>query len=415
MEEREPLLGAERVGYSAGKVEILKDVEVAVGEGELLGIIGPNGAGKTTLLRILAGLLVPAHGVVRLEGIPLGGIPPRARARRIAFMSQGSAPSFPFTVMEILLMGRYPHLGRFQPETAEDRETALRMLSYVGLSGFEDRPFTAMSGGEQQLALFARVLVQETDALLLDEPSSHLDILHQDRIFSMAAELAREGKGIAVCVHNLDVASQYCSRLALLDRGRIAAQGRPDEVLRPEILDGVYGARTSVTRNTGTGGLHVNIMPVPVHGGGPRIHVIGGAGSAVNLTRELTRRGLHFTAGIAHEYDTDGELWRNLGVECPVVEAFSRISGEDVLRYASLVEQADLTVLCSFPLGVGNLGNLHLAARARRLVIVASGGEELPRSFFDPTARSAFRLLEERGRTLSYGELLKELDLLARG
>ena len=131
-------------------------------------------------------------------------------------MSQDTAQSFPFTVMEILLMGRYPHLGRFAPESIEDRERARRTLSYVGLAGLEERDFSELSGGERQLVLFAKTLVQDTEALVLDEPSSSLDIRHQDRIFSMAQELARENRAVITSVHNLGVAAEYCSRLVLL-------------------------------------------------------------------------------------------------------------------------------------------------------------------------------------------------------
>ncbi len=236
--------------------------------------------------------------------------------------------------MEILLMGRYPHLGRFQKEGAEDLARARRMLSYVGLGAIEERGFSALSGGERQLVLFAKALVQDTDALLLDEPSSNLDIHHQDRIFSMAQELAREGRAVVASVHNLSVAAQYCSRLVLLEKGRIASDGRPEQVLRSEILDGVYGIRTMVSPSLATGSLTVTVVPRDRGAAGIRVHLIGGAGSAVNLTRELYRMGCSLTGGIAHEYDSDEKLWRSLGVRCSAVGAFSRITEEQIREAA---------------------------------------------------------------------------------
>ena len=257
----EPILQASGLGWSAGTTRILESVDIELRRGELLGVIGPNGAGKTTLLRLLAGILQPTNGDVRLDGRALSGMSARERARRIAFMSQESTQALPFTVMEVLMMGRYPHLRRFEGEGAEDLSRARQTLSYVGLSGFEDRSMVQLSGGERQLVLFAKALMQDTEVLVLDEPSSSLDIGHQDRIFSMTQELAREKKAVVTSVHNLGVAAEYCSRLLLLERGTVAAGGRAEEVLRPQTLDRVYGVRTLVSPSMATGSLTVTVVP----------------------------------------------------------------------------------------------------------------------------------------------------------
>ena len=254
-------LRARGLSWRVGDAAIIDGIDLSVDRGELVGVIGPNGAGKTTLLRLLAGVRVPTSGEVLLDGRGIGGMESRARARLVSFMTQDSSQVFPFTVMEILLMGRYPHLGRFQNEGTEDRARARRMLSYVGLAAIEERGFSGLSGGERQLVLFAKALVQETDGLLLDEPSSSLDIHHEDRIFSMSQELAREGRAVIASVHNLSVAAQYCSRLVLLSKGRVASDGRPEEVLRSDLLDRVYGARTIVSPSLATGSLTVTVVP----------------------------------------------------------------------------------------------------------------------------------------------------------
>ncbi len=404
------LLEGRGLSWRAGGRMIVERIDVSFHQGELVGIIGPNGAGKTTLLRLLSGLLAPTEGGVLLDGDDVAAMPARTRARKLAFMSQESGQAFPFTVLEILLMGRYPHLGRFEQETVADRERARRMLSYVGLPGLEDRPYGEMSAGERQLVLFAKALVQDTPVLALDEPSSNLDIRHQDRIFSMAQELAREGRAVAASVHNLGVAAHYCSRLILIEKGRIAAAGRPDEVLRSEILDRVYGIRTLVSPSLATGSLTVAVVPWKAGGAGTRVHLIGGAGSAVNLTRELFRLGYGLSGGVAHERDSDEVLWRSLGIECDRVGAFSRLSDADVARAARLVEGADLTILCSFPVGQGNLGNLRLAARARRLIILEPGIGDVARSFFSEEGRSLFEELLARARVLTYDEIIVELE-----
>jgi iron complex transport system ATP-binding protein len=390
---------------------IVDGVTLSVRRGELLGVIGPNGAGKTTLLRLLSGLLAPTAGVVTLAGMSLNGMSPRRRARLVTFMGQELPPPFAFTVMEVLLMGRYPHRGRFERDSAEDREKARRMLSYVGLPGFEDRKLNELSGGEGQLVLFARSLVQDTEIILLDEPSSSLDIRHQDRIFSMAQELARENRALVASVHNLDVAAQYCSRLLLLEKGKAAAEGRPREVLTTDSIDRVYGVRTLVSSNPVTGSVAVTVIPSRAAGGGARIHLIGGAGSAVNLTRELYRLGYTLSGGIAHEHDSDEKLWRSLGVPCAAVGAFSRISEQDVRTAARSVQEADLVILCSFPVGTGNVGNLMLAGLARRLAILATGEGDMQRSFFAPESRELFDDLCRRAQIMGYEELLASLPL----
>jgi iron complex transport system ATP-binding protein len=409
-ERRAELLRAEGLDYRIGRAEILRGVSLRVEPGELLGLIGPNGAGKTTLLRLLLGVLAPSAGAVYLKGRPLARLKPRERARLTAYLGQESSSAFPFPVLDVVLMGRYPHLGRLAREGQADLEKARRALAYVGLAGLEGRFFHELSGGERQLALFARVLAQETELLLLDEPTANLDIRHQDLFFSMALELAREGKAVVACVHNLNVASQYCSRLVLLSRGSMAADGKPEEVLRPEVLDPVFATRTVITSNAATGSLMVGVMPRRLPGEGPRVHLIGGAGSAVNLTRELERLGYRISGGIAHEFDADQVLWRSLGVPSAVVGAFSRITGQDVERAASMVEEAELTVLCSFPVGIGNAENLRLAARAARLVIVEPEPGDPPRSFFSEEGRGLFRELAPRARAMRLGELLRELE-----
>jgi iron complex transport system ATP-binding protein len=407
----EAVLLARGLTWTVGEARILDGVDLSVARGELVGVIGPNGAGKTTLLRLLGGLLAPSSGRVLLKGRSVSEMDDRARARWVSFMSQDVSQVYPFTVMEILLMGRYPHLGRFQKETAGDRERARRMLSYVGLGPLEDRTFSGLSGGERQLVLFAKTLVQETDALLLDEPSSSLDIHHEDRIFSMAQELAREGRAVVASVHNLTVAAQYCSRLVMLEKGRVAADGRPPEVLRSELLDRVYGARTMVSPSLATGSLTVMVLPGGSVRRGTRVHLIGGAGSAVNLTRELYRMGCELTGGIAHEHDSDERLWKSLDIPRRSVGAFSRITDDEVSQAAAFVEEADLTILCCFPVGSGNLGNLRLAIRARRLVVLKPGPEDVPRSFFSEEGRELFDRLLARASLLPHDEILQEIEV----
>jgi iron complex transport system ATP-binding protein len=414
----ENLIETREVSFSIADKRIIDRISISVKRGEFVGLVGPNGAGKTTLLRLLIGVLDTTGGEILLGSRRLQDIRLRERARRVSYLSQETTTVFPYPVLDILLMGRYPFLGRFRRETESDLEKASRALAYVGLRGFEERYFNELSGGERQLVLFAKILVQETELLLLDEPTSNLDIKHQDQFFSMAHELSREKKAVVAAVHNLNIASQYCSRLILLHRGRVAVEGKPEEVLLSERLDPVYETKTVVTRNTSTGAVVVNVAPHSQPGRYPMplIHVIGGAGSAINLTRELARLGYRISAGIAHEYDADQKLWQALEIPSIVVGAFSHISEKDLERAIPNVEQADLTILCSFPIGPGNLGNLELAAHARRLIIVESGPREEARLFFSPGAESRFSALAAGAERMDYrrlGELLESGQVMS--
>jgi iron complex transport system ATP-binding protein len=408
----EALIEARSLVFSAAEKRIIDGISISVKRGEFVGLVGPNGAGKSTLLRLLIGVLPPAAGEILLEGRRLQAIRLRERARKVSYLSQETTTVFPYPVLDILLMGRYPFLGRFRRESESDLEKARRALAYVGLAGFEERYFNELSGGERQLVLFAKILVQEAELLLLDEPTSNLDIKHQNLFFSMASELTREKKAVVAAVHNLDIASQYCSRLILVHRGRVAAEGRPEAVLRSDRLDAVYETRTVVTRNSSTGALVVNVAPRLPAGRRPeaRIHIIGGAGSAINLTRELVRLGYGISAGIAHEHDADQKLWQALEIPTLCVGAFSHITTADLEKAYPLVERADLTVLCCFPIGAGNEGNLELARRAGRLVVLRPGPQEEPRLFFSRSAEEAFSSLAASSRQMSYGELCEALQ-----
>ena len=405
-----PIVSVRSLEYGVNDVEILRGVEMDVSQGEFVGIIGPNGAGKTTLLKLMLGVIKPTAGRVLLEQEAISSIKPKTRARIQSYLSQDVMTTFPYPVLDIVLMGRYPYVARFSGENESDIEIVRRALAYVGLSDFENRFFNELSGGERQLVLFAKVLAQNTKLLILDEPTANLDIRHQDQFFSMASELASEGKAVVAAVHNLDIASRYCSRLVLLDNGKIAAVGKPAEVLVPEILDPVYGIETTVSENTATGSLMVNVLPRNQSARERSVHLIGGAGSAINLTRELVRLGFYVTGGVSHRHDADEPLWKALGISYQLVEPFSRITSENLDSIYPWVEAADLTVLCDFPIGPGNLLNLELARRARRLVIIEESAASHQRSFFSDEGRRVFKELKATADVMSYADLIAVLE-----
>jgi len=248
------LLDARGVSFAYGGRAVLRDVDLTLARGETLGLIGPNGSGKTTLVRILAGLLAPSSGTVTIDGRPLATWARGELARRLAVVPQDVTIEFPFTALEVVLMGRAPYLGALGFPRALDLGVARAAMARLDVGGLEDRPLDRLSGGERQRVLLARALAQEPDILLLDEPTTHLDLKHQAGVHDVVRGLGRErGVGTVSVLHDLNLAAMYCDRLALLAGGRIVATGAPREVLTAERLSAAYATEIVVAENEATG------------------------------------------------------------------------------------------------------------------------------------------------------------------
>ena len=406
------VLRAEGVRYLIGPACLLDGVDLELRPGELVGLIGPNGAGKSTLLRNLIGYLRPTEGRVVLEGRSIESYSARERAKRISYLSQYGPDQFPFPVVDVVEMGSYPVIGMGRAPGTGEREAALRALSYVGLEHLADRSFPSLSGGERQLVLFARVLVQESPIILLDEPTASLDIGHETTLLQMVRDLCEEGYAAIIALHNLNVAAEYCHRLILMQDGRVRAEGSPDSVLTRDLVEESYHTAVHVGRNDSTGS--ISVSPVPAGGAarGLRVHVIGGAGSGVNITRFLHRNGCEVTGGVAHELDSDARLWKALGIPFVQVPAFSQIGADRLAEAAAMVDEADLTILGAFPFGEGNAGNLELAGRAKRLIILDDEPGGCTRDFFadSDAMRTRFERLAADAGIVTYREACRRVE-----
>lgn len=236
----------------------LHGVSLRVPSGALFGILGPNGSGKTTLLRVLSGILAPAAGRVLLDGNDVATITRRAIARRVAVVPQETHLAFDYTVLEIALMGRYPHLETFGLEGPEDVRIARDALSATGTLALEQRSFSTLSGGEKQRVVIASALAQSAEIMLLDEPTASLDLGYQIEIASLLRRLNEERRvTVVVATHDLNFAVAVCSDLALLREGRVMASGRTDSVLNRQSIAALYGVEADVGRHPATGRLVV--------------------------------------------------------------------------------------------------------------------------------------------------------------
>jgi len=232
------MITGEHLTYAYGTQRVVDHVSLATSPGRVLGLIGPNGSGKTTLLRLLSGSLKPQAGTVHIDGVPLGKLSPREIARQLSVVVQESDAETTITVGEMVLLGRTPYLKPFARTQPSDHHIAAEALERVGVAHLGHRAFTSLSGGERQRVLIARALTQQGHHLLLDEPTNHLDIRYQHEILNLVRGL---GVTTLVVLHDLNLAAQYCDELIMLEHGRVAATGTPDQVLQPDLLHRVYG------------------------------------------------------------------------------------------------------------------------------------------------------------------------------
>jgi len=257
----ESILNIEKVGFKYDATWALKDIHLRVTTGDVLGIIGPNGSGKSTLLKIMNGLLLPWEGNVLLRDQSIASLKRDAIAREIAMVAQENYFRFTFSTLEVVLMGRFPHLKRLQFEGERDLRIALKALEATHSRDLTHRPIHELSGGERQRVLIARALAQEPRVILLDEPTSFLDLKYKREIFQLISSLSNtEGMGVVVVSHDIDLAAQYCRRLVMLRHGKIFKEGSPDEVVTSSNIETVYECPVLVDKNPATGTPRVSLL-----------------------------------------------------------------------------------------------------------------------------------------------------------
>lgn len=238
-----PLLEARDVSfaYAAGAREVVRGASLKLARGRLAALVGANGSGKSTMVRLLCGVVAPARGEILLGGVPLGEIEPRERARKVAYVPQTSASVFPLTALEVVLTGRSPYTSRFRFESARDVGVARGALAAVDAAHLAERSVTELSGGERQLVALARALAQEPDCLLLDEPSSALDLKHRAGLLRHLRRQRDERNLTALVVtHDLQLLDPAFDEVFAMRDGAVVASGSPEEVLRDEVLSSVF-------------------------------------------------------------------------------------------------------------------------------------------------------------------------------
>ena len=368
------------VGY--GDDPVLSGVTAEIAGGEFVGIVGPNGSGKTTLLRSIARVLKPSSGAVSIGGKDVFSISPRELAREMGVVPQETVPAFEFSALEIVLMGRTPHLRRFQSESDKDIAIAEESMRRTGTLELADRPFAALSGGERQRVVIARALAQEPKIILLDEPTSHLDINYQFEIMGLVKRLNKEqGITVLTVLHDLNLAAQYCDRLLMLSKGKIRTAGTPADVLTAGNVKSVYGVDVWVRKHPTSGRPYVISgisRPVTETEASqferkPRVHVICGGGTGAPIFAKLLKMGCEVTAGVLNVGDTDQEAADLLEISYISAPPFSPIPDESAAENLKMAQAADIVVVSDVPFGIWNLPNLttasYIADSGKRLVL----------------------------------------------
>lgn len=244
---RLPCFSIADVSFTYGKKPVLQGISQAIDTGVFYGILGPNGSGKTTLLDLIAGHKKPASGIVRYRNTPVHAIPRSRLAQDIALVSQNFYINFPYTVMDVVMMGRYPYMGRFSSPSETDFQIVEKSMDITGITEFQNHPVTRLSGGERQRTVLARALAQDTNVLLLDEATSNLDISHTLTLLdTVRNQVKKTGLTIIAVFQDINLAAVYCDRMILMKDGQIHASGPTHDIMDEALLESVFDVQSSI-------------------------------------------------------------------------------------------------------------------------------------------------------------------------
>jgi len=397
------LLNVDGVECRYGSTKILENVNMTVKEGDFLGIIGPNGSGKSTLLKSISRSLKPHKGAILLDNKDIYALKSAELAKQMAVVPQDNTISFSFTALEVVLMGRNPHMSRFQMETEDDMAIARKAMDLTNTWHLASRPVNELSGGERQRVIIARALAQKPKILLLDEPLTYLDIINQLEIMDLVKSLCvKEHLIVLAAIHDLNLAARYCNTAILLSKGKIFSAGILDEVLTSENIKSVFRVDAIVKKNLVTNSLY--IIPLSPPKSSPlkncAIHLICGAGTGTALMKILLEEGYSVTAGVLNVLDTDFETAQFLNISVTSEAPFSTITEKTRKDNLEMISKASTVVVTSVPFGHGNVQNLEAAIEALKKGIPVFVIDEVPierRDFTKGQAIALFGNLKELG------------------
>ncbi|MDD2359737.1 MAG: ABC transporter ATP-binding protein [Syntrophaceticus schinkii] len=408
------------VGY--GSRTVVDGVNLEALKGQFICLLGPNGSGKSTILRCLAGLLSPLKGSVYLKGDVLYRLEPKDLSRIMAVvLTERLSPGL-VTVFDIAAMGRYPYTNFFGHFSEEDTQKTWEALHLVNAHELADRYFSELSDGEKQKVLLARALVQEPEVIVLDEPTTHLDVKHRVEVMEILRQLTKE-KGITVILslHEIDLALKSCETALLVKNGKILAYGPPEAILDEEMVADLYDIE-SAHFSLSLGGMEL------INSGGPTVYVLGGAGSGAPLYRFLNKCGFSIMTGVLHENDIDYHVGKALGARVIGEKAFEEISDQSFNKAVLLSQQVPYIVESGYPVGSFNRRNVdltrHLLAYDKVIYSLRSSeeagmlyGKDSAKMVFCPNYSNLLKKLknishDEAGHDQTIGKTMKRANMV---
>ena len=361
----EHIIDITEVTVRYGSHTVVKDLSMSVDKGGFVSLIGPNGAGKSTILKAITKNVDIDSGDICLGGKSIKDISYREKARIVGFVPQEFSVDYDFGVYDIVAMGRNPYARMLRGFDDSDSLAVEEAMLKTDTLKYKDKKFNNLSGGEKQRVIIARALAQQPQILILDEATSNLDIHHQLDVLELIYRLNREdGMTVLAVMHDLNMAARFSDRLILLFSGTIVCQGKPEEVLREEVLKQVYDMEV-VARDSKLLSCR-EVVPLRVNQSGKdknvAIHVVCGGGTGEYILQRLCSEKYKLSAGVLNQQDTDYELCISLGIDCASSAPFSEFSSQSIAENEEYMRRADAIIVTDVAIGTGNLKNVQLVS-----------------------------------------------------
>ncbi|MBR1855319.1 MAG: ABC transporter ATP-binding protein [Lachnospiraceae bacterium] len=346
------------VGYR--NVPVVRDVDVMLAQGEILTLIGGNGAGKSTILRSIMGQLTPLSGVVYLEEKSIHEMSAAKRAQDMAVVLTERVKGDYMTCEDVVSMGRYPYTGMLGILSAADKEKVRQTMELVGIAGLADKDFATLSDGQKQLTMLARALCQEPKLMILDEPTSYLDMRYKLELLTILQRMAREKKlTVIMSLHELELAQRISDKIMCIKGGKVERLGTAEEIFRENYIAELYDLRTGSYDGA-------ECRPeLPRIEGEPKVFVIAGGGSGAPIYRSLQRQGIPFATGILQKNDLDYPVAEKLAARVVCVEAFAELDEASVQEALAVMESCERVICTVERFGTQNQANRKLLESAK--------------------------------------------------
>jgi iron complex transport system ATP-binding protein len=403
---KEKILTVKNLDFAYEGSNVLNNISFNVEDGCFLSILGPNGSGKSTLVNLICKVLKKYKGTITIKGRNIENLSSKEIAKLVAVVPQYSNTGFDFLVGELIMMGRFPYISRFGREKKQDYDIVENVMEKTKTLPLYKKRFSELSGGEKQRVVIAQALVQDTPIVLLDEPTSHLDINFQIEIMELFHELnINEGKTIIGVFHDINLAVNYSKDAILLKNGIIFNYGEINDIITKENIKKVFNSDVYVGKNPFTGKLYISPTFNPVFEGPAdvrdiKVHVIGGGGAASPIINLLHGRGYTVSCGVVNNFDTDLNTSEMLGISYVSEAPFSPISLYSQNKNLEFIKSSEIVILPEIEFGHGNFSNLVSVKEAQELgkkVIVIEGKRIKDRDHTDGKAEMLYQKILEKG------------------